>query len=272
MSLQAITAALAYRGLTPSEKLILIGWANYADEAFRCYPSQRRLSDDTGLSDRQIRRLALSLEERGLIHRQERRRGDGSRSSDLITLVCLQADTMSEGVRTPCPEGADTMSGQNLLSNQSLEANASKESFKSSEFDDFWKCYPHKRAKGAALKAYVKARKVVDHGTLIRAVATQVGWGVWDHANYSPHAASWLNAERWSDEPRASQSPRVAGNPKASANRSGDTSFADIAARRKREREAGMEIPGRQAAVSGDDFGWGIGAIDGQCAAGDWQG
>ncbi len=119
MSLQAITAALAYRGLSPSEKLILIGWANYADEAFRCYPSQRRLSEDTGLSDRQIRRLALSLEERGLIQREERRRADGSRSSDLITLVCLQADTMSGGVRTPCPGGADTMSGQNLSLNHS---------------------------------------------------------------------------------------------------------------------------------------------------------
>ncbi len=119
MSLQAITAALAYRGLSSSEKLILIGWANYADEAFRCYPSQRRLSDDTGLSDRQIRRLALSLEERGLIQREERRRADGSRSSDLITLVCLQADTMSGGVRTPCPGGADTMSGQNLSLNHS---------------------------------------------------------------------------------------------------------------------------------------------------------
>ena len=152
----------------------------------------------------------------------------------------------------------------------SLEANASKESAKSSEFDDFWKLYPHKKAKGAARKAYLKARKAVDHGTLVRAIATQVVWGVWANPEYSPHAATWLNGERWTDEPRASQGAGVAGHTKASGNRSGDTSFADIAARRKREREAGMALPGGEASLSGDDLGWGAGAIEGQCSNGDW--
>jgi uncharacterized protein YdaU (DUF1376 family) len=139
-------------------------------------------------------------------------------------------------------------------------------------FADFWSRWPVKKSRKAAHAAYLKALKETDHGTLVAAVDAQRRWPEWAVARYIPHAATWLNRGGWADEPRGSEGEGVAGNQKASGNRSGDTSFADIAARRKREREAGMEIPGRQAAVSGDDFGWGIGAIDGQCAAGDWQG
>jgi len=139
-------------------------------------------------------------------------------------------------------------------------------------FAEFWSRWPVKKSRKAAHAAYLKALKETDHGTLVAAVDAQRRWPEWAVARYIPHAATWLNRGGWADEPRGSEGEGVAGNTKASGNRSGDTSFADIAARRKREREAGMEIPGRQAAVSGDDFGWGIGAIDGQCAAGDWQG
>jgi len=139
-------------------------------------------------------------------------------------------------------------------------------------FAEFWSRWPVKKSRKAAHAAYLKALKETDHGTLVAAIDAQCRWPEWAVARYIPHAATWLNRGGWADEPRGSEGEGVAGNPKASANRSSDTSFADIAARRKREREAGMEIPGRQATVSGDDFGWDIGAIDGQCAAGDWQG
>ena len=139
-------------------------------------------------------------------------------------------------------------------------------------FAEFWSRWPVKKSRKAAHAAYLKALKETDHGTLVAAIDAQRRWPEWAVARYIPHAATWLNRGGWADEPRGSEGEGVAGNAKASANRSSDTSFADIAARRKREREAGMEIPGRQATVSGDDFGWDIGAIDGQCAAGDWQG
>lgn len=142
MSLQAITGALALRGYAASEKLLLIAWANYADENGRCYPSQRRIAADTGLSDRQIRTIAANLEARGAIQRLERRRPDGSRSTDLITLCCLiQAEVTSGGVRKSLPGGAEVTSGQNLSSNHkvlkepSLASKRVPESWKPSEED-----------------------------------------------------------------------------------------------------------------------------------------
>lgn len=137
-------------------------------------------------------------------------------------------------------------------------------------FPEFWGRWPVKKSRKAAHAAYLKALKETDHGTLVAAVDAQRRWPEWANPKYIPHAATWLNKGSWTDEPRASQGAGVAGHTKASGNRPGDTSFADIAARRKREREAGMALPGGQAALSGDDLGWGAGAIEGQCSGGDW--
>lgn len=280
MSIQAITAALALRGFSSSEKLLLIAWSNYADENFQCYPSNRRLCEDTGLSDRQIRRIAGDLSERGLIVRKERFRPDKSRSTDLVTLVCLKEkapDTMTGGVGTPCQGGGDTMAEQNRSINHSGSKEPSSKPARGSRlpsdlFPEFWERWPVKKSRKAAHAAYLKALKETDHGTLVAAVDTQRRWPEWGNPKYIPHASTWLNKGSWADEPRGSEGAGMVGDAKASGNRSGDTSFADIAARRKRERESGMALPGGEAALSGNDLGWDTGAIVGQCAGGDWQG
>lgn len=87
MSVQAITAAFAVQGVSPSEKLVLLALANFADGDNRCWPSQARLAHDTGLTDRQIRRVFVSLIEAGLMNKAHRRRADGYRASDMITLT-----------------------------------------------------------------------------------------------------------------------------------------------------------------------------------------
>jgi uncharacterized protein YdaU (DUF1376 family) len=139
-------------------------------------------------------------------------------------------------------------------------------------FPEFWERWPVKKSRKAAHAAYLKALKETDHGTLVAAVDTQRRWPEWGNPKYIPHASTWLNKGSWTDEPRGSEGSGMAGDAKASGNRSGDTSFADIAARRKRERESGMALPGGEAALSGNDLGWDTGAIVGQCAGGDWQG
>lgn len=65
---------------------------------------------------------------------------------------------------------------------------------------------------------------------------------------------------------RAGKGSPVAQRKNTGSGGRGDTSFADVRARRRAERGEGMEIPGGQASVSGDDLGWSEGAIDGQLA------
>jgi hypothetical protein len=92
--------ALALRNVTASEKLVLLALANYADEDMRCWPSQKRLAEDTCLTDRTMRTVLAALEERGVVSRVERRRPDGSRATDIITVH----------LETPRPQQAETIS------------------------------------------------------------------------------------------------------------------------------------------------------------------
>lgn len=72
-----------------------------------------------------------------------------------------------------------------------------------SEFQEFYDAYPLHKARGAALKAYLSARKKgVSHEILVRGAANYV-----DHCRragtekrFIAHPATWLNAERWNDD------------------------------------------------------------------------
>lgn len=69
------------------------------------------------------------------------------------------------------------------------------------DFAEFWRQYPRKVAKGQARKAYATARrKGVAAVTILNGVmryAADPG----REAEFTKHAATWLNAEGWDDEP-----------------------------------------------------------------------
>jgi len=87
MSVQAISWALSLRGIPGVEKSVLIALCNYADaQGDHCFPGQERLAADTGWSLRAVRDALRKLEMRGLISRAGRRRQDGIKTSDEITV------------------------------------------------------------------------------------------------------------------------------------------------------------------------------------------
>lgn len=107
MSVQAIVCAMAIQEISPAEKLLLLAMANYADEHMECWPSQERLAADTCLSDRHVRRILVMLEARKMVSRRPRRRPDGYRASDVITLHFagqvspISPDTVSPDIMSP---------------------------------------------------------------------------------------------------------------------------------------------------------------------------
>lgn len=73
----------------------------------------------------------------------------------------------------------------------------------SPEFEEFWKAYPRKTAKGAAWKAWRKAKPTIElRAKILEAVAAQAKSDQWtkDGGQFIPHAATWLNQSRWDDE------------------------------------------------------------------------
>ena len=62
-------------------------------------------------------------------------------------------------------------------------------------FDEFWKQYPKRVAKGAALKSYKRAIKKTPHETIMAGLAKYD-----PDPNYICNPSTWLNQERWLDE------------------------------------------------------------------------
>lgn len=81
------------------------------------------------------------------------------------------------------------------------------------DFENWWKVYPRKVSKGAARKAYLKARKTVDAETLLAGAKRYAADPKRDPA-YTKHAATWLNSECWLDE-SAEQKPTLVADPLA---------------------------------------------------------
>ena len=98
MSVQAITWALDYAAGSVTEKVLLLVLANYANEFCVSWPSQKTLADQTALGERTVRRVLADMERRGVIRRIVRRRGNGSRQSDMILLSAFEG-------RKPAPPG-----------------------------------------------------------------------------------------------------------------------------------------------------------------------
>jgi len=228
MSVQQITKALALRGVAQGAKLLLIVLANYADEDGECWPSQKRLAEDTGMTDRGVRKLLAGLVLSGFVTRRVRNRRDGSRGTDVITLHLdgpyqrnddppeqkpakgKSAEPRAVITGTKVQLSAEPGSGLTTFE-PSLEPSMEPSLKRARDFERFWEAYPEKKGKRAAELAFVKALK--------RGTIDQMIWAIEDAKSHSkkwlegyiPNPATWLNQDRWNDEhsDRPTASPQL---------------------------------------------------------------
>jgi hypothetical protein len=72
-----------------------------------------------------------------------------------------------------------------------------------SDFELFWECYPKKKSKLDALKAWKQTEAVrPDIEAILAAIDTQAQSHDWvrDGGQYIPYPATWLRDGRWDDE------------------------------------------------------------------------
>ena len=81
-------------------------------------------------------------------------------------------------------------------------------------FDQFWREYPKKVGKQAAIKAFKRVKVPVD--TLLTAIDRQKRGDQWsrDNGRYIPNPATWLNQGRWEDELEVQHDDRDSGRGK----------------------------------------------------------
>ncbi len=84
---------------SPTEKLLLWAIANRADNIGRCWPSRKKLIEDTGLSLASIKRGLGQLERKGILRRTEGRSEDGHKRVVVIELVAISGRPTERSVR-----------------------------------------------------------------------------------------------------------------------------------------------------------------------------
>lgn len=70
----------------------------------------------------------------------------------------------------------------------------------SAPFDDFWKAYPKREARGAALKAFEKACEKTTPTILIEAAGAYAAKRAGQEKQFTKQPATWLNKECWLDD------------------------------------------------------------------------
>jgi len=100
-------------------------------------------------------------------------------------------------VPNPTVQNSTTLSAKN--------AEDGEENAKAIEpFDEFWRLYPKKVGKGAARKAWNKAKpSALVHQKILEAIPRAMNTDQWRRENgrFIPNPATWLNEGRWDDEP-----------------------------------------------------------------------
>lgn len=132
MSYQAQSWARSLQ-LPPAPKAVLLALAFRADINQECWPSQRRIAQDTGLSERTVRRHLRWLEATSLIKRKKRFSDDGRQLSDRYVLLFQQDAETTREVRVSTPgrtqkaAGADTEAAKYKGTNQKNKPRESRE-------------------------------------------------------------------------------------------------------------------------------------------------
>ncbi|MFJ4038229.1 helix-turn-helix domain-containing protein [Microbacterium sp. NPDC090007] len=214
-------------GLKMPEKFVLVALADMADEKQSCYPGQATLSRMTGASERTVRRAITSLEDAGLLTREERRTEGGYRTSDRYVLqvgatldsnrsdwpvVDLTGHT-DQPHRSHRPTSPVTVTGtykEEPLENHQGESSDTRVALIASvSFDDFWGVWPRKVAKPDARRAWDKAVKTVPGEVILAgAIAYRDNPGR-PEKQFIPHPATWLNRSGWDDELPEARGGRV---------------------------------------------------------------
>lgn len=121
MAIEFISWALE-QDLPTGQKFVLVALCNRADHNGECFPSQSDLAKQTGQNVRSVRRHIEWLCERGFIEKKQRRRKNGSYTSDYFTIhrTNLPQDKLTVGQKVQQPE--DTVSYPEPSLNSSLRS------------------------------------------------------------------------------------------------------------------------------------------------------
>jgi DNA-binding transcriptional ArsR family regulator len=114
MSIRALNWAWSQRTGGPASKVVLMKLADYSNDTGVAFPSVARIALQCEMSERTVQRHLRALEANRLLTSEERRRADGSRTSNTYTLALPPVDDELQSgpdKMSPAPRARRTASG-----------------------------------------------------------------------------------------------------------------------------------------------------------------
>lgn len=220
---------MATKLITPGAKLCYARLARYNGKNGNCFPTIDTLADETGSSDRQVKRYIKELKKQKLLASEKPHFGASSTYIFLwhslmeSEIEKQPADNSQSGHMWPNREDSNrAISGTAKGPHMALLGGGSLCTLRESEEEshvpcvlsdkerlekestEIYQAYPRKVARPAALKAIVKALAKIPFVTLLE--KTQLFSAAWvgapkEELVYCPHPATWFNGERYNDDP-----------------------------------------------------------------------
>lgn len=244
-----MNAAFALQGISPTDTLVLVALANFANDEWSCFPSRGTLVIMTKLSPRAITLSMRRLEDAGYLASEARLRANGSQTTNRYILHLGAGGEFAAPLNAPPPRQQVGGVGQRsappeppLNPKKELGVLDVRE-----PFDLFWVRYPLKKAKDAARVAFSKAMRRVEGLDPLAVILAGVDRYVEEIARTDiliKHPATWLNGGCWTDEP----SPHGSQTDGQPARRPGGI---DHGADRARARLQAMDEGSRIASATG---------------------
>jgi uncharacterized protein YdaU (DUF1376 family) len=112
----------------------------------------------------------------------------------------------ANAMRTQSERNAIGMLTNNLITNNLITNNNNILVEEKNSFEIFWKAYPKKVGRNAAIKSWHKAKPNIDD--CLKALSWQKETSQWfkNNGQFIPNPSTWINQHRWEDEPTSEAS------------------------------------------------------------------
>ena len=196
MSLQLLNAAFQ-SGVKPSSmRFVLIAICNFANEDNEAYPSQGRISSDTGLDLKTVGKHILALERQGYLVDTKQRKGRTMSTKVWHVSLGRIISTPKNGVPPLLEVSIPKNGGTKLPQKRVIEPLVKNLKEPSPEFDAFWKAYDKKIDKQDTLNAWNRLSKK-DRVAAFDGVATHV---VINEKQYRKDPKRYIAKRQWENE------------------------------------------------------------------------
>jgi len=178
------------------ERLLLhLALADFANDEGECWPAQPTLARKARCSVTWVRLGIRDLVKDGLLEVVSEGSGRGNRTQYRLLRKGITTNGVSAKGESSTQEKVHSAHSRTYIKNRKEPSNTHDASF-----DEFWKAYPRRVARGAALAAWDRMMKQPDAPALDSVLAAVAAYArsVSD-PKFIAHPATWLRQQRWLD-------------------------------------------------------------------------